>query len=474
MAFLGRQNERDELMRCLHSDRSEFVIVYGRRRIGKTYLVNTVLGHFFTFAFTGSHSAPTDRELTRFAMTLTASGLDGETPMLHDWYEAFDALQRLLMAAPQGKKVVFIDEMPWIDKRGSQFVAALEDFWNTWAATRGDIMLVACGSATSWMTNNLVENQGGLHGRITARIHLRPFTLNECEMYLHAAGCAWDRYQIVQCYMAIGGIPFYLSLIDPNKSLAQNIDNLFFDSTSRLKGEFNELYNVLFSDAAKYIDIVKLLATHPEGLTRQDIVKALRLNSGGGLSQRLDNLVACDFITTYQQVGKKNSLIYRLTDFYTLFYYHFIEGVNTHDEQYWVYRASDRDVQAWQGTTFELVGLQHINQIKQALGIIGIRTTAAAWRATGGDKAQIDLVLDRADRITHLCEMKFSTEEFIVTKQYAERLRYRMTLFRQATRTRHALINTLITTYGLARGIHAGVFTGCITLDDLFLPKRIL
>lgn len=474
--FFGRQAERDELLRCLNSNRSEFVIIYGRRRIGKTYLVNNVLGNRLTFSFTGSHTASTERELMRFAMTLANCGLDnGDVPTLNNWYDAFDALQRLLESAPSGKKVIFIDEMPWIDKRGNQFVSALEDFWNTWAALRGDIMLVACGSATSWMNNHLVENQGGLHGRITSRIRLRPFSLHECEQYLRAMGCEWDRYQIVQCYMTVGGIPYYLSLLAPNKSLEQNIDNLFFDSTSRLSGEFSELYNVLFNDAAKYVDIVKLLAAHPEGLTRQEILKLLKLNSGGGITQRLANLEACDFITSYQQSGKKTSnSIYRLTDFYTLFYYKFIEGINTLGEQYWVYRANDRDVMVWQGTTFELVCMQHINQIKQALGIIGIRTTASAWRNSGEDKAQIDLVIERADRMTHLCEMKFSTEKFVVTKQYADRLRERMAIYRQHTGYRHALINTLVTTVGLANGIHSGVFANCVTLDDLFVARRLI
>ena len=268
-------------MRCYHSERSEFVIVYGRRRIGKTFLVNAVFQQQYAFYFTGSHKATKERQLERFARTLQAFGKLPLTPSLPNWYKAFDGLQMMLQSLPANKKkVVFFDEMPWIDTFNSEFVAAFEDFWNTWAAVRDDIMLIACGSSTSWMMDKLVENQGGLHNRITSRIYLRPFNLSECEQYLQHHHCPWDRYQIVQCYMTLGGVPYYLSLIDPKKSLAQNIDSLFFKEGAKLSNEFNELYSTLFKEAEKYIDIVRLLAAHREGLTRQEL--AVKTKTGGG------------------------------------------------------------------------------------------------------------------------------------------------------------------------------------------------
>lgn len=469
--LIGREKEREELMRCYNSERSEFVIVYGRRRIGKTFLVNAVFHQKYAFYFTGSHKATKERQLERFAMTLQMYGKLTAIPSLPNWYKAFDALQLMLQSLPNDKKkVIFLDEMPWIDTFNSEFVAAFEDFWNTWAAMRDDIMLIACGSSTSWMIDKLIENQGGLHNRITSRINLRPFNLSECEQYLQYHQCSWDRYQMIQCYMCLGGIPYYLSLIEPKKSFAQNIDILFFKDGPKLANEFNELYSTLFKEADKYIDIVRLLASHREGLTRKEIGEKTK-TGGGGLTQRLENLENSDFIMGYNRFGtKKKGIIYRLKDFYTLFYLRFIENIRTQNEDYWTKKIHDSDVLVWQGLTFELICLTHLGCIKQKLGIQGMLVNASSWRSSQpNDNTQIDLVIERADRMIHLCEMKFSVEPYIITKEYEEKLRRRMAIFRAETKTRKPLLTTFVTTYGILPNIHSGIVASEIVMDDLFM-----
>lgn len=469
--FIGRNREKTELLRCYSSNQSEFVIIYGRRRVGKTCLVNHVLSENFSFYYTGSHSAPIERQLSRFADTLCKYGLPNKVN-LSNWYDAFDALQQLLqLLPPDHKKVIFLDEMPWIGGSDSEFVSALEDFWNTWAMLRTDILLIGCGSSTSWMVDHIIENQGGLHGRITSRIYLQPFSLAETEQFLASKGCNWDRYQITQCYMCFGGVPFYLNLLNPNHSLAQNVDQLYLNPGATLHNEFSELYGALFGGKDIYGDIVRLLSQHHSGCTRQEISKATG-RQGGALTKVLSNLINSDFIIGYKQHGKKKKgIIYRLTDMFTLFYLKFIENSSVLDSNMWQRMIGTPQVRTWQGLCFEIVALRHIENIKHALGLTAVATKSSVWRCEGNNSlpgTQIDLIIERADRITHLCEIKFTEEPISITSNYELKLRNRMALFREATRTTKTLVTTFITTYGVLPGKHSGIVNSQVTLDDLF------
>lgn len=468
--LLGRKREKAELMRCYNSNQAEFAIVYGRRRVGKTFLVNKTLGDKFSFYYTGSHSASKARQLERWALTLHNYGLPN-VPVLNNWYHAFDALQQLLSQSSSQRKVVFLDEMPWIAGSNREFVAALEDFWNAWAMLRGDILLIACGSATSWMVDHLIENRGGLHARITSRIYLKPFNLHETEIFLQSKGCLWDRYQILQCYMCFGGVPFYLNLLDTSLSVAQNVDLLYLNPGATLHSEFSELYGALFGGREVYTDIVKLLASHHYGCTRQEIQEAVHCQ-GGTLTRVLNNLLNSDFIIGYNQYGNKKKLtIYRLTDMFTLFYLRFVDGQPHLDTNVWQRSEQSPRVRVWQGLCFEVVGLLHIEQIKRALGLTVVASTSSAWRSTTGDDnagAQVDLVIERADRIIHLCEFKFSIEPYSITADYDKKLRTRMAIFRNATSTRKSLVTTFVTTYGVLPGRHSGIVHSQVTMDDLF------
>ena len=325
--IIGREKEIKVLEACMNSGKSEFVMLYGRRRIGKTFLINSFFNDSFAFKFTGVRDIPRSEQLARFASELVRFAKLPFVPKFESWLDAFEALKSFIDSLPpESRKVIFFDEMPWIDTPNSSFLQALEGFWNGWADARTDVLLIACGSSTSWMVENLAESTGGLHNRITRRIYLAPFSLKETEECLQSIGCNWDRFQITQCYMILGGIPFYLGLLSGSLSLAQNIDDLVFSKTGILHSEFNELYSALFKNADRYIEVVRALSEKNEGLTRQELVGKVGMN-GGGLTKILSNLEQSDFILSYNQFGsEKNGLIYRLSDFYTLFYLRFVEN----------------------------------------------------------------------------------------------------------------------------------------------------
>lgn len=468
--LIARHKECGQLEKCLTSNRSEFVIVCGRRRIGKTFLVDSFFNNTYDFTFVGSHKAKTQIQLRRFAKTLTEySGKKYNA--FTDWYDAFDALQDYLKTLPADrKKVVFIDEMPWIDTVRSTFVSALEDFWNGWANRRSDILLIASGSATSWMADNLIGNQGGLHNRITQRIYLEPFTLKETEEYIKSMGYEWERYDILQCYMLTGGVPYYLSLMDFKLSIAQNIDALCFSKEGALRLEYDELYNALFTHAESYIKVVELLYEHKSGMTRKEISDATKMN-GTYLNTILKNLELCDFIAKREMFGRSGVMVLRLVDFYTLFYLKYIAKNNKLDESWWSHNIKDPSIRAWKGLAFELICMQHHKQIKTALGISGMATAVYTWKCDSkGEQpgAQIDMVIERSDRIIHLCEIKFSEGKYNITSEYEKKLRTRLDIFKNITKTTKTLVHTFVTTYGLGEGKHRSIVHSEVTMDDLF------
>ena len=473
--LIGRKKQQAELREAYSADDSKFVALYGRRRVGKTFLVDNYFQGKYDFTFVGGHRLTKAKQLRAFAKAFKkAAGLERQ-PKFADWMDAFDALEEYLESLPTDrKKVVFIDEMPWIDTPQSEFVEALECFWNGWGARRGDIVFIASGSASSWMMDKLVENPGGLHARITCNIYVRPFTLKETKEYLKSQGMALDDYQILQLYMILGGIPFYLSLLDPSESILSNIDRLFFRKNGELRTEFDELYNAIFNKSDKYLEVVDLLNKHKEGLTYIQIQKATKLD-GSRLATVIRNLERCDFIVSYIQFGNKvRGTIYRLVDFYTLFYYKFVGQQNAKDEQWWTNNYDSRSVVSWQGVSFELVCLSHLSQIKQALGISGISTSASAWRYTASkdapedNGAQIDLVVDRGDHTINLCEMKFSAGQYTISEEYEQHVRHRIMLFREKTHTTKSLVPTFVTTYGVANGIHKSIVGKEVVAKDLF------
>ncbi|MDR1667289.1 MAG: ATP-binding protein [Bacteroidales bacterium] len=473
MQMIGRKEERADLDRLTESEKSEFAVVFGRRRVGKTYLVNEYFDKKFTFYHTGMANTEMATQLKNFNSSLLKYG-NMPYPEVTTWLESFGQLIHLLSNTKKrrgGKKVVFIDEMPWLDTPRSGFIQALEYFWNSWASSQNDILLIVCGSSTSWMMNKLIKNHGGLHNRVTWQIHLSPFNLGECEEYFQKHNIEMNRHQIVENYMIFGGIPYYLSLIQKQFSMAQNIDNLCFAQKGMLKNEFENLYASLFKNHDKHVKIVEVLSKKAKGLTREEIIENVQLSNGGGLTKTLEELELCGFIRRYKAFDKlERQSLFQLTDFFTLFYFNFMRNSKFDDEHYWTNFIENARHRTWSGYAFEQVCLAHLPQIKRKLGISGILANTASWRSRESENgAQIDLLIARNDKVINLCEIKFSNSQFVIDKKYDENLRNKRETFRRETKTNKALHFTMITTYGVQHNAYWGNIHSEVTMDDLFV-----
>lgn len=476
--IIGRQYEQDLIAdRCV-SDKAELIAVYGRRRVGKTFLIKKMFNDQFAFTFTGMYEAPRIVQLEQFRITLQQ--YSGQAvPKLKDWFEAFSALRQYLTTLSTEKKiVVFLDELPWMDTPKSNFITAFGYFWNTWASMFSPLKLIVCGSATTWMLSRLIGDKGGLYGRVTRAIYLGPFTLGETEQFLNEKkGMNLTRQQVLDIYMVLGGIPYYLEMLKDGVPMDTNIDWLFFKKGAPLQVEFEFLFRSLFKDSLIYRKVVETLSEKMKGMTRKELIGAMKLKSGGVLSEILDNLEKCDFIRKYSAVGKsEREALYQLTDMFSLFFLRFVANKNSQDEQFWSNMRNDGSRNAWSGYAFEQVCLHHIRQIKKALGISGVLANVYSWSSrpfvdvTGAEwkGGQIDMLIDRADGAINICEMKYANDEYTITADYEQRLRDRMSSFRAATKTKKALLHTFITTYGVKRNMHSGLVNSEVRLDDLF------
>ncbi len=471
--LIGREKEIQKLRQSYDSDESKFVAVFGRRRIGKTYLVREVFQDNFAFTYSGMAQASTKEQLQRFYLTLKSQGFKGGS-YPNNWIEAFYMLEQYLEGLPEGKKVVFLDELPWMDGPKSSFMPAFENFWNAWASARKDILLIVCGSATSWMVKKILKNRGGLHNRLNNQIHLQPFNLHECELYAKSINLPLERQEIMEAYMVFGGIPFYWSLLNKSLSLPQNIDTLLFGRTPKLGNEFKELYSSLFKQPEPYLDIITALAKKKIGMTREEIIANSNLATNGQLTKHLEDLENCGFIRRYQAIGSKTkNALYQLIDNFTLFYLKFMEGRKNTDANYWSKIQMTPIFSTWSGLAFERVCLLHSGQIKKALGISGVITNEYSWRTAATDEhpgAQIDLLIDRSDKVINLCEIKYSDNPYSIDKKYMENLRNKAALFRQISKTRKGIALTMITSSGLVKNSYSmNNIHSQVTADDLFV-----
>ena len=471
--MVGRKKEIKMLRNAAESKCSEFVAVYGRRRVGKTFLVRETFNSNFTFQHSGVANSGTKIQLERFRRSLVESG-HAKCPVLKTWFQAFDELKSVVASSSAGKKILFIDEMPWMDKPNANFIPALENFWNAWASARKDVVLIVCGSATSWMLNKVIHGRGGLHNRVTVRIPLRPFSLSECEVLAESMGLEATRYQLVQYYMALGGVPYYWNYLQSGLSVAQNMDMLFFAGDDRLEGEFAELFASLFSKDAPYVRIVEALCSRRMGLVREEIAQATGLSNSGTLTRYLSELEQCGFVRKYRMGGRRvRDAIYQLVDNFSLFHFRFVRENADGDPLFWSGSADKPVLLSWQGLSFELVCLEHVEQIKRALQIGGVHSLNYAWRCEHPQDdaergAQIDLVIDRDDGIVNLCEMKFAAKEYAITADDDASMRNKRTAFKRETKSRKAVHFTYVTSFGLAKNRYAGEVQSEVTLDDLF------
>lgn len=476
--LVARHPERRTLVETLASPQAELVVVYGRRRVGKTFLIREVYRESVCLELVGIHGADLPTQLQEFATALgTASEAPAPPSPPADWFQAFGQLASFLtgrLKRRKHKQVVFFDEVPWLASRRSGFLAAFGHFWNTWASRQPRLVVVLCGSAASWMLQKIVRERGGLHNRVTRRVRVEPFSLGDTEELLRTRGVDLGMYQTTELYMALGGIPHYLTQVRPGESAAQSIDRLCFARDGLLRTEFSNLYASLFDQAERHEAVVRVLAARRRGLTRTALLAAASLGSGGTATKVLDELEESGFILQMPRLGRaKRDAVYWLADEYSLFYLTWIEHHRAGSDGVWMRRQGTPAWRAWTGLAFEATCFKHVSEIKRALGIAAVETVEAVWeqRASGAihDGAQIDLVIDRKDRSTNLCELKFSEAEFVVDKAYARELRHKRDVFRAATKTTKALFVTLVTTYGVRDNEHArGLVTQSVTIDALF------
>jgi len=463
--IIGREKEKKRLLNLYHSGRAEFVAVYGRRHVGKTFLIRQLFEPEFVFDLTGLANANVQEQLLNFTLSLNrVANISYTTPK--NWKLAFEQLISFVENSPQSRKVIFIDEISWIDTYRSHFLMALEHFWNGWACSRSDIMLIVCDSATSWITDKLINNYGGLHNRLTASIYLQPFTLLETEIYLQSQNCNYSRYSIAECYMVMGGIPYYLSKIDATLSIAQNIDKLFFAENAEFQNEFQNHYASQFNNYADCIKILEALSSKSKGLSRQEIEKIKKLSRGSKLTTTLKNLESCGFIRAYSAFGKKKyECVYQLLDAYTLFYFTYLSKNEYKDAAFWTNSLNTPQHNIWADYAFQILALQHIAEIKQTLEISGIQSAVSAWKSATG---QIDLIINRKDQIINFCEIKFSNSEFVIDKDYEAILRNKLFTFKEEAKTRKIVYLLMITTYGVMNDSCSDIVRKEIVLNDLF------
>lgn len=472
--IVGRTDEIELLLNILESNEPELIAMYGRRRVGKTFLIRNVLEQQMAFEFSGIHNATLNQQLENFVQVLSATskGLPLETPA--GWLKAFKMLERYLTPLiKKRRRVIFFDEFPWIHTPRSGFMQAFENFWNAWASKQSNLVVVICGSAASWMIQKVINNRGGLHNRVTKKIRLLPFTLAETEGFFRKRKINLDRYQILQIYMAMGGIPHYLKEVRKGESAAQAIDRVCFTKDGLLHTEFKNLYHSLFNEAGYHIPVIRALAKKNMGLTRQEIIRVCKLTSGGSTTQLLEELSESGFITPYIPFDRSaKDSIYKLTDEYSLFYLKFIENSKSTGKGTWVKFSTSPSWKSWSGIAFEGICMKHVLQLKKALGIKSVYTETSMWRycpKNAGQGVQIDLLIDRQDRCINICEIKFSIVEFEITRKYAKELENKMNVFRESTKTRKALFMTMVTTYGVKNiGSHVGLVQNEIRMDALF------
>ena len=483
--IIGRERERADIENLIASKKSEFIAVYGRRRIGKTFLIRETCRYQFAFEHTGLKNTLTDntgcevptrdatkRQLSEFAVSLRRYGRVKKS-IPKDWFAAFHLLEDLLEEKPEGRKIVFLDECPWMDTPRSDFLAALDHFWNGWCTMRRDIVLIICGSAASWVLNKIDNDVGGLHNRISRHIYLRPFSLHECEEFVRAKRVAMNRMQMLECYMILGGVPYYWDLLRSDQGMAQGIDTLLFAPGAELRNEYRHLYASLFRNPEPYVAIIRALSRKKCGMTRDEVIRQSGVPGNGKLTEMLKVLEQCDFIRAYSVPGnRKKDRVFQLVDNFTLFYFRFIEGEDNPPADYWRTFSATQEASVWRGLAFERVALLHVDQIKRKLGISGVITRQYAWRRRasneGDEGTQIDLVIERNDAVTNLCEMKCTSDPFEISDAYDAKLMGRREAFLSETGTKNAVHLTIVSANGLKRNANAFDVQSVVTLDDLF------
>lgn len=470
MHLIGREREKKALNHHLQSAESKLVALYGRRRVGKTYLIREHLKSHIVYDVAGLHKGNLSDQLSHFTNTIA---IKGKGPVIlqkpTSWLDAFSLLKGYLdNLNEKKKKVIFLDELPWFDTPRSKFLMAFESFWNEYCTKRKDLLVIICGSAASWMIKKILRNKGGLHNRVSETIQLQPFNLYETQSFLKAKGIQWSTFDITQLYMVTGGIPYYLDAIRKGESTHQFINRTCFSTSGFLYQEFEQLFASLFDESDHHYTITNLLATRKQGYTRNEISKQTNITSGGSLTKILDELIASGFIQeTIPHPVKKTKGRYKLIDHFVLFHYQFIQPSRPADMPQWLLLRNKQSWISWSGFAFERICQQHIWQIKRSLRIDAIASKTSSY---SNDQAQIDLMIDRDDNVINLCEIKFYNAPFTIDKAYSQKLRTKQAVLQSLPKTaRKSIFITMITTFGTNKNqYYHELVQNEVVLEELF------
>ena len=481
--IIGRNDEKKKLLNILNSNQPEFLALYGRRRVGKTYLIN----EFFKdkglyFETTGQLDAKMNVQLENFTQSLERVFYQNiEIKRPQTWKEAFQQLKNAIDRQTNKHIIIlFFDEIPWIATKRSGFISALEYFWNTWASRQTKLKLIVCGSASSWILDKLINAKGGLYNRITQTIHLQPFTLCESHLYLKSRGINLNQKQILDIYMVMGGIPHYLSQIQKGQSATQTINFLCFKNDGFLFSEFNRLFKSLFAHSDIHYKIIRTIVNHHNHIYRDKLIEATGQTSGGRFNKRLQELKESGFIDIFIPYGKqKKDVAIKIIDEYTLFYLQWIEPMQTISSivtpNYWYNISNGAAFNAWSGYAFEAICIKHIYQIIKALNIENLISGVGRWHFIPPKKskekgAQIDLLIERTDDSIHVCEIKYSTNTFVIDKTYAKNLSNKITVFEEKTKIKKHIFLTMISTFGIQKNIWSeDLVDSEVLLKDFFM-----
>ena len=476
MELIGRKQEKATLKHCLASTESKLIALYGRRRVGKTFLVRKYFRSKICFEVAGLHNADMKEQLAHFASTLAKYGW--QEAAIHrplSWQAAFDMLERFISSlAGSSKKVIFLDELPWFDTPRSKFLTAFENFWNSYCTKRSDIICVICGSAASWMIKKILKNKGGLHNRVSEKIRLTQFSLHEVESFLKQKGIRWSQYDIAQLYLTTGGVPYYLDAVRKGESVTQFVDRACFTKDGILEDEYQVLFSSLFDNSEWHYQIVEALNDKKRGLTRKEIIEKTKLTGGGTLTTTLNELEESGFIEKVVPYQKKISkALYKLVDNFSIFHLKFMRDSASKKGRRWATLIHSQSWVSWSGFAFERLCFAHISQIKKALKLEAIESTVSPWaQANSTEGAQIDLLIDRADRVVNVCEIKFAKADFTIDKSYAKNLRNKLQLFSELpANKRKNLFLTMMTTFGVTQNEYTRELVQAeVVLEDLFVP----
>lgn len=467
--MIGRENELLRLKNSLQSKNSELIAIYGRRRIGKTYLIRNCYKNDIVFEATGLYQGTIEQQLNIFLKQLRiASKTFDKIDKIANWEDAFELLKRYISGLRnKNKKVIFIDEFPWFDTHKSDFLMYFGHFWNTYCEKRNDLIVILCGSAASYMVQNILQNKGSLHNRLTYKLQINPFTLYETKQYLLHKGINWTNYNIIQLYIVLGGIPHYLSKITKQESVTQNIQRLCFDLNGDLVNEFEEVFESLFTHSNTHKEIVRALGKTQKGSTRDELIHYTSLTGGGNFSKALNELIVSGFVSFSKTYGNKKKLtLYRLSDEYSRFYLKYIEPNKNQSKHFWLTLSREQSFISWCGFNFETICLKHVHQIKKALGIVGIHSENASWK---NENAQIDLIIDRSDKWINLIEMKFYNQEYTIDKTEYQKLINRIQIYKSETKTKKHTSLTIISPFGIKQNEYATeIVDNNFTIDVLF------